>query len=54
MNQSQLTGYNRGKTKAVDFERALFAYTEKQVGGQITHPSYCCQCLQPLSYFTMI
>lgn len=38
MNQSQLTGYNRGKTKAVDFERALFAYTEKQVGGQITHP----------------
>lgn len=38
MNQPQLTSYNRGQTKSVDLERALFAYTQRQVGGQITHP----------------
>ncbi|MDH5929368.1 hypothetical protein [Vibrio lentus] len=38
MNQSHLKGYNRHKTKHVDFESALFAYTQKQFGGKVTHP----------------
>ncbi|WP_373433271.1 hypothetical protein ACEO96_04970 [Vibrio anguillarum] len=38
INQSQLTGYNIYQTKSVDFENALFAYTEKQLGGKVTHP----------------
>ncbi len=38
MNQSQLKGYNRTKTKHVDFENALFAYTEKQLSGRVAHP----------------
>ncbi|WP_198300684.1 hypothetical protein [Vibrio anguillarum] len=38
MNQSQLTGYNCSQTKSVDFDNALFAYTEKQLGGRVTHP----------------
>ncbi|MFM2608098.1 hypothetical protein AAFX30_10785 [Vibrio chagasii] len=38
VNKSQLTGYNRGQTNSVDFENALFAYTQRQVGGHITNP----------------
>ncbi|AIW19536.1 hypothetical protein F0267_14695 [Vibrio coralliilyticus] len=38
MNQSQLKGYNKNQTKHVDFESALFAYTQKQLGGRVTHP----------------
>lgn len=38
MNQPHLKGYNRHKTKHVDFENALFAYTQKQFGGRVTHP----------------
>lgn len=38
MNQSHLKGYNSHKTKHVDFENALFAYTQKQFGGKVTHP----------------
>ncbi|WP_039988535.1 hypothetical protein [Vibrio owensii] len=38
MNQSHLKGYNRHQTKHVDFENALFAYTQKQFGGKVTHP----------------
>ncbi|MGL6313206.1 hypothetical protein [Vibrio sp. WXL103] len=38
MNQSHLKGYNQHKAKYVDFENALFAYTQKQLGGQVTHP----------------
>lgn len=38
LNQSQLSGYNREKTKSVDVEHALFMYTEKQMGGRVTHP----------------
>ncbi|PML08707.1 hypothetical protein BCT86_07970 [Vibrio breoganii] len=40
MNQSQLKGYNRSKTKHVDFEKALFAYTQKQLGGLVIHPFF--------------
>jgi hypothetical protein len=38
MNQSQLNGYNRNKSKSVDVEHALFMYTKKQMGGRIKHP----------------
>lgn len=38
MNQSQLNGYNRNKSKSVDVEHALFMYTKKQMGGRVTHP----------------
>ncbi|MEZ8320502.1 hypothetical protein [Vibrio splendidus] len=38
MNQSHLKGYNKAQTKHVDFEKALFAYTQKQLGGKVTHP----------------
>ena len=38
MNQTKLSGYNHSQTKNVDFENALFAYTEKQLGGRVTHP----------------
>jgi len=38
MNQPHLKGYNRNKTKHVDFENALFAYTQSQFGGRVTHP----------------
>lgn len=38
MNQSRLTGYNKNQTKSVDFEKALFAYTEKQLSGKLIHP----------------
>lgn len=38
MNQPQLRGYNRYQTKSVNFEEALFAYTQKQLGGQVKHP----------------
>ncbi|WP_228012689.1 hypothetical protein [Vibrio sp. OPT18] len=38
MNQSHLKGYNRGQNKRVDFENALFAYTQKQLGGRVEHP----------------
>jgi hypothetical protein len=37
-NQSQLNGYNYHQTKSVDVEHALFMYTEKQMGGRLTHP----------------
>ncbi|MEZ9537942.1 hypothetical protein AB4160_07080 [Shewanella sp. 10N.286.51.B8] len=40
MNQSQLKGYNKSKTKHVDFEKALFAYTQKQLGGRVIHPFF--------------
>lgn len=38
MNQPQLRGYNNHQTKSVNFEEALFAYTQKQLGGQVKHP----------------
>ncbi|KVX03203.1 hypothetical protein [Shewanella frigidimarina] len=38
INQSQLNGKNRLQTKSLDFESALFAYTQKQMGGRVTHP----------------
>lgn len=38
INQSQLNGYNVHQTKSVDVEHALFMYTEKQMGGRVTHP----------------
>ena len=38
INQSQLSGYNYYQTKSVDVEYALFMYTEKQMGGRVTHP----------------
>ncbi|MEZ9202780.1 hypothetical protein AB4151_10300 [Vibrio splendidus] len=38
INQSQLNGYTRNQTKSIDVEHALFMYTEKQVGGRVTHP----------------
>ncbi|MDN3609423.1 hypothetical protein ACFFUP_06440 [Vibrio ostreicida] len=38
MNQSHLKGYNKYQTKHVDFENALFAYTQKQFCGKVTHP----------------
>ncbi|MCF7354709.1 MULTISPECIES: hypothetical protein [Vibrio] len=38
MNQPHLKGYNKHKTKHVDFENALFAYTQKQFGGKVAHP----------------
>ncbi|MDO6620162.1 hypothetical protein [Shewanella sp. 6_MG-2023] len=38
MNQSQLKGYNKTQTKFVDFENALFAYTQKQLAGRVRHP----------------
>lgn len=38
MNQSHLKGYNENQTKHVDFESALFAYTQKQFGGRVAHP----------------
>ncbi|MEJ6080183.1 hypothetical protein MT391_16850 [Vibrio sp. 1-Bac 57] len=37
-NQSQLKGYNKNQSKYVDFDNALFAYTQKQLGGQIKNP----------------
>jgi hypothetical protein len=40
MNQSQLKGYNKSQTKFVDFENALFAYTQKQFGGKVTSPFF--------------
>ncbi|MGC9423527.1 hypothetical protein [Vibrio sp.] len=38
MNQYHLGGHNRQQTKSVDVEHALFMYTEKQMGGRVTHP----------------
>ncbi|EHC7287583.1 hypothetical protein [Vibrio parahaemolyticus] len=38
INQAQLNGYNKQQTKSVDVEHALFMYTKKQIGGQVTHP----------------
>lgn len=38
INQSKLNGYNHYQTKSVDVEHALFMYTEKQMGGKLTHP----------------
>lgn len=38
INQPPLRGYNTHQTKSVDFESALFAYTEKQLGGKVKHP----------------
>jgi hypothetical protein len=38
INKPKLQGYNDRQTKFVDFENALFAYTEKQFGGRVTHP----------------
>lgn len=38
INQSKLNGYNYYQTKSVDVEHALFMYTEKQMGGKLTHP----------------
>ncbi|WP_251070987.1 hypothetical protein [Shewanella sp. NKUCC01_JLK] len=38
INQSKLSGYNYHQTKSVDVENALFMYTEKQMGGRVTHP----------------
>ncbi|MFS1416199.1 hypothetical protein BCU70_21565 [Vibrio sp. 10N.286.49.C2] len=40
MNQPHLKGYNKHQTKLVDFENALFAYTQKQLGGRVTHPFF--------------
>ena len=40
MNQSQLKGYNKEQTKFVYFEHALFAYTQKQLGGKVTTPFF--------------
>jgi hypothetical protein len=40
MNQSRLKGYNKSQTKFVDFENALFAYTQKQLGGKVTPPFF--------------
>ncbi|WP_197468989.1 hypothetical protein, partial [Oleiphilus sp. HI0125] len=37
-NQSQLNGYNHHQTKSVDVERALFMYTQKQMGGKVKNP----------------
>ncbi|MFK0570735.1 hypothetical protein [Endozoicomonas sp.] len=33
-NQANLTGYNKKQTKQVDYENALFAFTEKQLNAQ--------------------
>ena len=38
MNQPQLRGYNHLQAKSVDFENALFAYTEKQLSSRVKHP----------------
>lgn len=38
INQSQLKGYNQHQTKSIDFDNALFAYTQKQLGGKVKHP----------------
>ncbi|KFZ36518.1 hypothetical protein HR45_16190 [Shewanella mangrovi] len=38
INQAQLNGYNMHQSKSVDVEHALFMYTEKQMGGRVTHP----------------
>ncbi|NOH72590.1 hypothetical protein F0225_14745 [Vibrio pectenicida] len=34
INQQAISGYNRAKTKRVNYDRALFAYTEKQLSTQ--------------------
>lgn len=34
INQQAMSGYNNAKTKRVDYEQALFTYTEKQVSTQ--------------------
>lgn len=38
INKSQLNGYNRHQTKSVDFDKALFAYTHKQLSGRVSNP----------------
>ncbi len=38
INQLKLRGYDNRQSKFVDFENALFTYTEKQFGGRVTHP----------------
>ncbi|WP_026973566.1 hypothetical protein [Aliagarivorans marinus] len=52
MNQSQLSGYNRQQTKSVDVEHALFMYTEKQMGGRITHPFFLVPIAALSSFFS--
>jgi hypothetical protein len=37
-NQGQLKGYNNTQSKYVDFDNALFAYTQKQLGGKVKNP----------------
>lgn len=37
-NQRQLKGYNNNQSKYVDFDNALFAYTQKQLGGKVKNP----------------
>lgn len=37
-NQCQLKGYNNHQSKYVDFDNALFAYTQKQLGGKVKNP----------------
>ncbi|MFS1975315.1 hypothetical protein [Vibrio splendidus] len=38
MNQSKINGYNKANTRKVDFENALFAYTQKQLANQAGAP----------------
>ncbi|MEZ9370460.1 hypothetical protein AB4140_16785 [Shewanella sp. 10N.286.51.B2] len=52
MNQSHLKGYNKHQTKLVDFEKALFAYTQKQLGGRVTHPFFLVAIHSLSSYFS--
>tara|TARA_R110002124_G_scaffold135152_5_gene298034 strand:- start:2303 stop:4615 length:2313 start_codon:yes stop_codon:yes gene_type:complete len=40
MNQPQLNGHNTCQTKSVDFENALFTYTQKQMGGRVKNPFF--------------
>lgn len=49
MNQSRIKGSNRSQSKSVDVERALFLYTEQQMGGKVTHPFL----LVPISSLSM-
>lgn len=37
-NLSQLTGFNKQQSKSVDYERALFSYTYKQLSCRVSHP----------------
>lgn len=38
MNQGRTTGYNKQQSKRVDYENALFAYTEKQLNNKLGSP----------------